>query len=127
MHVGESSRVGRWSFIGRAVVTLTILVYLLSRVPLGHCGEAITRALGIWLAVAFIAYALVIIASVLKWDAMLRGLRIAAPKSMLLKTYLIGLFMNAWLPGVAGGDLVRCQLAGPTAGGRLKVAASVHS
>lgn len=115
----------RWPVLVKTIVTVTILGLLFSRVDIGGCAGAMGQSIGVWLVVAFCTSVLALIFSTCKWDALLRALGVAASWWTLCKIYTIGFFASSCLPGVVGGDVVRCQLAGPHAGGRLKVAATI--
>ena len=65
--------------------------------------------------------------STYKWDRLLRALGIHASRWMLLKLYTIGQFVGSFMPGIVGGDVVRWHMAGKSAGGRLKVAATIFA
>jgi glycosyltransferase 2 family protein len=114
-----------WTLMGRIVVTVGILAFLLSRVDFSSYGKVLREALGYWLIAASLLYALPLVTSALKWGHLLRALRVLIATSVLLKLYAIGFFMSSFLPGVVGGDVIRCYMAGDDAGGRLKVAATV--
>jgi uncharacterized protein (TIRG00374 family) len=74
---------------------------------------------------ALLITSLALITSILKWDALLRSLKINAPKLRLLKIYTIGFFASAFLPGVMGGDVLRWHLTGKFTGQPLQVAATI--
>jgi glycosyltransferase 2 family protein len=114
-----------WAFIGRIVVTASILAFLLSRVNLSSYGTVLRQAFGYWLVAAFLMYALPLVTSALKWGHLLRALRVLIPTSLLLKLYAIGFFISSFLPGVVGGDVIRSYMAGQDFGGHVKVAATV--
>jgi uncharacterized protein (TIRG00374 family) len=69
--------------------------------------------------------ALLLFTSAFKWGRLLRALGIFIPLNLLLKLYTIGFFIGLFLPGVVGGDVVRCYLVGQDGGRRLKVVATI--
>jgi uncharacterized protein (TIRG00374 family) len=121
----ESGGRGRWFFWGRLAVTLGLLALLFSRIDLGSFIEAIRGAIGGLLLLAVASNSLALVISAAKWRHLLRALGVSASGWMLLELYTIGFFINAFLPGVIGGDVVRWQMASRRTGGRLKVAATI--
>jgi glycosyltransferase 2 family protein len=121
----RSSNKRQWTLLGKTTVTISILALLLSRINLSSCAEAIREALGYWLFFAFLASSLGLIVSTFKWNRLLQALKIFTPIKTLLELYTIGVFVSSFLPGVIGGDVVRCHMAGRRVGGRLKVAATI--
>jgi len=114
-----------WPTSAKTAVTITIFAFLVTRVDLARCALAIRSSLSLWLVAAFLCNASGLIISTYRWNVLLRALGITGRIWMLLKVYTIGFFMNACLPGVVGGDVVRCQLTGPAGGSRLRVAATI--
>ena len=121
----DSRARSRWFFWGRLAFTLGLLALLFSRVDLGTFADAIRGALGLVLLVAVLSKSLALVISAAKWDYLLRGLGVRTSRWMLLEVYTMGFFVNAFLPGVVGGDVVRWQMAGRRTGERLKVAATI--
>ncbi len=121
----DSRARSRWFFWGRLAFTLGLLTLLFSRVDLGVFVDAIRGALGVLLVLAAVANSLLFIISAAKWDILLRALGVSASRRMLVEVYTIGFFVNAFLPSVVGGDVVRWQMAGRRTGERLKTAATI--
>jgi uncharacterized membrane protein YbhN (UPF0104 family) len=63
-----------------------------------------------WLAAAIVAYLIVELAAVVRWQILLKvqGIRLSAPRVGGL--FLIGMFYNQFLPGGTGGDIVKTYL-----------------
>lgn len=120
-----ASRKPRLLLLAKLSATVAIFALLLSNVDLSRCGDAVAGARPEGLVLAFASCSLALITSVAKWDRLLRGLGVTVAKGLLLQIYLIGFFFCSFLPGVVAGDLVRCQLTGKTAGGRIRAAASI--
>ncbi len=121
----ESRRRSRWFFWGRLAVTLGLLALIFTRVDLGSFVAAVRGALGVLLLLAVVSNSLALIISAAKWRDLLRALEVSASGRTLLELYTIGFFVNAFLPGVVGGDVVRWQMASRRTGGGLKVAATI--
>ena len=122
--MSERRQASRWLVLAKAAVTVAILVLVLARVDLAEWLGAMKGAVNGWLLAALLASSLALLTSTLKWDGLLRTLGIIAPRWSLLKLYTIGFFVSSFLPGVVGGDVVRCYMAaGP--GRRLQVAATI--
>lgn len=109
----------------KCVVTVLLFAVLLWRIDISDCSAAVQNASTMWLVTALAINALGLVASVWKWDVLLRSVGIWADRLDLLRIYTIGFFMNACLPGVVGGDVVRCHLAAPQGSSRLKIAATI--
>ncbi len=115
----------RWRWALKCAVTVVLFAVLLSRIDIGDCSDAIGNASTPWLVMAVVVNALALLTSVWKWDVLLRSVNIRAGRMDLVRIYTIGFFMNACLPGVVGGDVVRCHLAAPAGDSRLKIAATI--
>ncbi len=121
----RATRRPRWPAWARLAVTIVLLGFLLSRIELLALAREIRGALGVWLALALASNALLLVASTLKWDRLLRDLGIVRRFGLSLRLYTIGFCFSSFLPGTAGGDVVRWYLASPSAAERVKVAASI--
>jgi uncharacterized protein (TIRG00374 family) len=114
-----------WSFVAKAIVTVAVFVILFNKIGLRRCLDALSQADGLWVAIAFVSNALGLLISAWKWQRLLRALGGVAHYVELTRLYTISFFMSAFMPGIVGGDVARGYLAGPRAGGHLKVAASI--
>src|ERR1051326_5817664 len=63
-----------------------------------------------WIAAAILAYIIVEIGAVVRWNILLKvqGINLSAPRVAGL--FLIGMFYNQFLPGGTGGDIVKTYL-----------------
>jgi glycosyltransferase 2 family protein len=77
-----------------------------------------------WVIAVFGAILLSMIISTLKWSALLRPGNCSVSKLSLLRTYLIGLFFNNFLPSSIGGDGIRILITGKQVG-RSTAASSI--
>lgn len=115
----------RWSYTGRLLLTAAILVAVLSQIDLRAMTVAMKQSLGPILAAAVLCNSLALVISAVKWDWLLQALRVRARVWDLLKLYTIGFFVNAFLPSVVGGDLLRWRMAGRHTGHYVETAASI--
>ncbi len=114
-----------WLFAVKIAFTALILVALVRRIDLQRSLGAMRDAVGVWLLLAAVWHSLALVISTLKWDVLLRDLRILRSRWELLRLYMIGFFANSFLPGVVGGDVVRWYLTGVGPGVRMRVAATI--
>lgn len=105
--------------------TISILIVLVLRIDLRRSAEAMRDSVGVWLAVAFVTSALMLIVSSHKWGRLLRAVGVRTKKTELLQLYTIGFFASSFLPGSVGGDVLRWHLAGKQVGRRVPVAATI--
>ena len=87
--------------------TISILIVLVLRIDLRRSAEAMRDSVGVWLAVAFVTSALMLIVSSHKWGRLLRSVGVRTKKTELLQLYTIGFFASSFLPGSVGGDVLR--------------------
>ena len=62
-----------------------------------------------WLAVALVAYAVTVVASVWRWSLLLEAQEVAMPFPSLLASMSVALFFNNFLPSNVGGDVIRVR------------------
>ena len=96
----------------RALVTLSLLGFLLKTLPLREVGEALT-GFRILPGIAFLLVSAVMIGlSTWKWGFVLRRLGIHESWSRLYGIYLIAYFYTNLLPSTVGGDVYRVTVVG---------------
>jgi uncharacterized protein (TIRG00374 family) len=120
-----SSRKYPWALLAKGTVTIAFFCFLFSQIDVADCLVAITESLGYWLISAIVVNSTLVIVSVLKWDQLLRALRIVISRWRLIEVYMIGFFMSSVLPGVFGGDVIRCYITGKGKAGHLSVATTI--
>lgn len=111
--------------LARALVSMALLVFVVSRVDLAAVGAALVGLDLTWMAAAVLAVYAAIVVSAIKWGALLRSRGRALPLTRLTRHYLVGLFFNNFLPTSVGGDVVRAWDAGKDLDGSSEAAASV--
>jgi hypothetical protein len=109
----------------KVFVTASVIGLLLWRIDLHRFADALRASLGPWLVFAFVSNSLALVISSYKWARLLEAVGIHESRWRLLELYTIGSFMNAFLPGVVAGDVVRWQIITCDTGQRLKVAATI--
>jgi uncharacterized protein (TIRG00374 family) len=73
-------------------------------------GVAIRDADYRWIVAAIVAYILVELAAVIRWQILLKVQGINLSTSRLIALFLIGMFYNQFLPGGTGGDIIKTYL-----------------
>ena len=121
----ERSRRIAWALLAKAAVTLAIFCFLFLRLDMAACLAAIQASFGGWLMGAAMANSAPLVLSMLKWDQLLRALHIVVSRWELLRVYMIGFFVSSFLPGVFGGDVVRCYITAMGESSRMNVAATI--
>jgi glycosyltransferase 2 family protein len=101
---GEASRAAALIRIG---ISLTLLVWLLSRADLSSVAEVLVNADLRLLAVAFGLNLMGWTLSVSRWRLLLRARGVVVSFGTTLRSYLTGIFFNNLLPSTVGGDSVR--------------------
>ncbi len=91
----------------KMVLSLGLMAFLVSRIPLEHLGDALRAAHPAGLA---LAAALMLFSNVLgawQWGQLMRVVEIRIPFWKVLSYYHVGLFFNNFLPANIGGDIAR--------------------
>ena len=92
----------------RLAITIGLFILLFTRfVDPGQAVAELSGLTGAWLLAALAVKAGAILASVLRWDLLLRGQGLVVPRRHLLGTFLIGRFFGTFLPGTLGLDAYR--------------------
>jgi uncharacterized membrane protein YbhN (UPF0104 family) len=104
--VADRRSLGLWF---RTVASLVMLGLLLPRVHLDTIVPKWDAGTGLWLVGAAVATGAGIVASALRWQAVLAGLDIHVRARTLLHHYLAGLFVGNFLPSTIGGDVLRVR------------------
>jgi hypothetical protein len=92
---------------GKLALSLGLMSYLVTRIPLGEVRAAIAAARPEWLAGAL---GLMLASNVLgawQWQRLLRAAAIRIPFWKVCAYYHVGLFFNNFLPANIGGDIAR--------------------
>ena len=87
----------------KVVVSAGLLWLLFSRVDVARLWSAARQASPAWLAGALLLYFIMILASAVRWDALLRAQHVRLPFSFLTQSFLVATFFNNFLPGNIGG------------------------
>lgn len=93
----------------RIVASLAMLGLLLPRVHFDTLVPKWDGGTGLWLVGAALATAAGVVASALRWQAVLAGLDLHSRARTLLHHYLAGLFVGNFLPSTIGGDVLRVR------------------
>jgi len=88
----------------KVAVTVGMVAFLLSRLPLRDIEEALNHPNWGWLAASFAIYAVSAVLGAWQWSLILRAVGIAASGAEISRLYHIGLFFNNFLPANIGGD-----------------------
>jgi glycosyltransferase 2 family protein len=120
--VADRRSLGLWF---RTVATLVMLGFLLPRVHLNAVIPEWDLHTGLWLAAAVAVTAAGIVASAIRWQAVLVGLGRHCRARTLLHHYLAGLFVGNFLPSTIGGDVLRVRRLGAQTGDSAEAFASV--
>ena len=101
--------------LGRSLISIGLLVWILSRAGLAQLAEvargADLRLFGVALVIAFIG----ILVRSLRWQWLLNAVGARVPFRRVVYLYFIGSFFNTFLPTGFGGDVVRVLEIGPGA------------
>ncbi len=95
------------SFIGKAVVSIALIWYLLSITEFSAVFASLTSASPFWLLLSFIALILGKIITSYRWQVLLKAQDIDIPLRFLIGSVFVGQFFNSFLPTTIGGDAMR--------------------
>jgi len=95
------------TFLLKALVSLSLLSFLLSRVDVAQLLRVLSSAHVSYLAVALVGYFLGQVISSVRWALLARPLGFKNPLKEFVLLYFIGMFFNLFAPSTVGGDLGR--------------------
>ena len=100
----------RYVFLAlKIAVSIILLVVLLSRIDAGQLWATARKASIAWLAVALVIYFVNVVASSWRWHLLLGAQRVNVPLWTLVKSFLVALYFNNFLPSNIGGDFIRIR------------------
>ncbi len=94
-------------FFLKIIISACLLYYILQKTNFSEIFHAINSANIILLIVAFLMHLIGLIVSSIRWKILLKAQNINSNISYLMKSYLVALFFNNFLPTTIGGDTVR--------------------
>ncbi|MCJ7534341.1 MAG: flippase-like domain-containing protein, partial [Anaerolineales bacterium] len=95
------------SFIGKAVVSVALIWYLLSITEFSAVFASLASATPFWLFLSFITLILGKIITSYRWQVLLKAQEIEIPLRFLIGSVFVGQFFNSFLPTTIGGDAMR--------------------
>jgi hypothetical protein len=95
------------SFIGKAVVSIALIWYLLSTTEFSAVFASLTSASPFWLLLSFVTLFLGKIITSYRWQVLLKAQDIDIPLRFLIGSVFVGQFFNSFLPTTIGGDAMR--------------------
>jgi uncharacterized membrane protein YbhN (UPF0104 family) len=109
----------RYVFLAlKIAVSIILLVVLLSRIDAGQLWATARKASLAWLAVALMIYFVNVVASSWRWHLLLGAQRVNVPLWTLIKSFLVALYFNNFLPSNIGGDFIRIRDTARAAGSK---------
>jgi uncharacterized protein (TIRG00374 family) len=95
------------TFLLKALVSVSLLLFLLSRVDFQYLWQLVTSTRLSYVALALVSYVLSQIVSCFRWVLLARPLGFALPMKQYLSYYFIGMFFSLFAPSTVGGDVSR--------------------
>jgi uncharacterized membrane protein YbhN (UPF0104 family) len=120
--VADRRSLGLWF---RTIASLLMLALLLPRVHLDTIVPEWDAGTAAWLVLAALATLAGIVASAMRWQAVLAGLDRHVRARTLVHHYLAGLFVGNFLPSTIGGDVLRVRRLAVETGAGADAFASV--
>jgi uncharacterized protein (TIRG00374 family) len=93
--------------IVKLVVSGVLIVWILHSTNLAEIGESIRKANTWLLLLAFLLHLIGLLISALRWRMLIRSHGNEASILFLVKSYIVGMFFNNFLPSTIGGDVYR--------------------
>jgi glycosyltransferase 2 family protein len=109
----------------RLAVSAALIAWVLARTPFHEVAAAFRSADPRWVLAALALVPLGCLASVRRWRLLIRAQGGDAPLPFLVRSFLVGVFFNNFLPSTIGGDTVRVLDTARTGMGRAKAVAIV--
>jgi len=113
---GPQPRGGRYALLWtlKILVSGGLLAVLLARVDLARLWHLSRTASIAWLAAALCVYFIGVVISVWRWGLLLEAQHVTVLFPTRLKSFLVAMFFNNFLPSNIGGDVIRIRdTAGP--------------
>jgi uncharacterized membrane protein YbhN (UPF0104 family) len=109
----------RYVFLAlKIAVSIILLVLLLSRIDMGQLWATARKASLAWLAIALAIYFINVSASAWRWRVLLGAQDVHVPLWTLIKSFMVALYFNNFLPSNIGGDFIRIRDTARAAGGK---------
>ena len=115
----------RASLLLRLAVSAALIAWILSRTPFSDVAAAFRSADPRWVLAALALVPFGCLASVRRWHLLIRAQGGDAPLPFLVRSFLVGVFFNNFLPSTIGGDTIRAMDTARTGVGRAKAVAIV--
>lgn len=96
-----------WKALLKAAISLSLILFLLSRIDVQTLVQNLTQAHPGWLAATVILFALSILLRTLRWQVLTDARGMGVPFWRLSRWYYIGAFFNTLLPTGFGGDVAK--------------------
>jgi uncharacterized membrane protein YbhN (UPF0104 family) len=115
----------RTGLLLRLAVSAALIAWILSRTPFHEVAGAFRSADPRWILAALALNPLGYTASVRRWRLLIRAQGGDAPLPFLVRSFLVGVFFNNFLPSTIGGDAIRAMDTARAGVGRGKAVAIV--
>ncbi len=102
----------------KIAISVVLLWLLISRIDVGRLWTYARHASPSWLVAALALYLVSTCLSVARWGRLLHTQHVPIPYSRLMKSYLVSMFYNNFLPSNIGGDVIRIADTVKAAGSR---------
>lgn len=109
----------------RLAVSAALIAWILARTPFHEVAAAFRSADPRWVLAALALVPFGCFASVRRWRLLLRAQGGDAPLPFLVRSFLVGVFFNNFLPSTIGGDAVRAMDTARAGVGRARAVAIV--
>jgi uncharacterized protein (TIRG00374 family) len=107
-----------WMLAAKIAVSAALLWLLFSRIDVSRLWTYARRASPLWLLAALALYLVAACISVARWGKLLHTQHVQIPSSRLMRSYLVSMFYNNFLPSNIGGDVIRIADTVKAAGSR---------
>jgi uncharacterized protein (TIRG00374 family) len=107
---------GALPLIARIAISAALLALLFSKVPLADVLTLFGRARADIVLLSAVMFAVSLVGSAYQWWLFLKAQRIAIPFRRAMNFYLVGLFLNNFLPANVGGDVMKVIDVGRSGG-----------
>src|SRR3954469_1474473 len=109
----------RYVFLAlKIAVSIVLLSVLLSRIDAAQLWATARKASLVWLTVALGIYFINVVASAWRWRVLLGAQDVHVPLWTLVKSFMVALYFNNFLPSNIGGDFIRIKDTARLAGGK---------
>lgn len=105
--MGISNRRRSWLLFFKLVVSVALVIWIVKDVDFADVGVVLTRTNVVFLVFAFFLFFVGYFLTAIRWRLLMSIHGVRPPLSVLVQSFMVGIFFNNFLPSTIGGDVSR--------------------